>query len=74
VIGEIAAYVASQRTKKTPCEICKLGETEGKDLSEDRAMVKEYQTTGATWWIETINSGRGSFKQIQERIALGPPR
>jgi hypothetical protein len=73
VIREITAYITSQRVKKTPFDICKFGETEGKDLSDERAVVKEYQAAGATWWIETIYSGRGTMKKIQERIALGPP-
>jgi alkanesulfonate monooxygenase SsuD/methylene tetrahydromethanopterin reductase-like flavin-dependent oxidoreductase (luciferase family) len=74
VIRAIAAYIAKQRTVDTPFDICKYGLTEGKNLAQERAMVQEFSDAGATWWIEEIFSGRGSLKQIQKRIAAGPPR
>jgi alkanesulfonate monooxygenase SsuD/methylene tetrahydromethanopterin reductase-like flavin-dependent oxidoreductase (luciferase family) len=74
VIHEIAVYTGARRTVDTPFEICKYGLTEGKDLARDRALVKEFNAAGATWWIEEIFSSRGTPRQIQARIAAGPPR
>jgi hypothetical protein len=74
VIREIAAYIAERRTVDTPFDICKYGLTEGVNLVQDRALVQEFSAAGATWWIEEIYSGRGTLKQIQKRIAAGPPR
>lgn len=74
VIGEIAAYIAGRRISDAPFDICKYGLTEGKNLSQERALVQEYAVAGATWWIEEVYSGRGTLKQIQQRIAAGPPR
>ncbi len=74
VIRKIAAYVAEHRTADTPFDICKYGLTEGKDFDHDRNLVREYSAAGATWWIEEIFSSRGTLKQIQKRIAAGPPR
>jgi hypothetical protein len=52
---------------------CLLGRTAGKDLKADRAAVKSYVHAGLTWYLEAINSGRGSIKQVRERIKIGPP-
>ena len=73
VLREIAAYIAEHRTADTPFDICKYGLTEGKNLAQDRALVQEFSAAGATWWIEEVFSGRGTLKQIQKRIAAGPP-
>jgi alkanesulfonate monooxygenase SsuD/methylene tetrahydromethanopterin reductase-like flavin-dependent oxidoreductase (luciferase family) len=74
VIREIATYIAARRKTETPFDICKYGLTEGQDLVHDRSLVREFSAAGATWWIEEIFSSRGTFKQIQKRIAIGPPR
>ncbi len=73
VLRAIAAYIAERRTDDTPFDICKYGLTEGKNLAQDRAMVQEFKSAGATWWIEEVFSSRGTLKQIQKRIATGPP-
>jgi hypothetical protein len=65
---------AERRTADTPFDICKYGLTARKNLAQDRTLVQEFSTAGATWWIEEIFSGRGTLKQIQKRIAAGPPR
>lgn len=74
VLREIAAYIAERRTADTPFDICKYGLTEGKNLARERALVQEFSAAGATWWIEEVFPGRGTLKQIQQRIAAGPPR
>ena len=74
VLQEIVAYITSRRTADTPFDIIKYGLTEGKNLAQERAMVVEFSTAGATWWIEEIFSGRGSLAKIQTRIKVGPPR
>jgi hypothetical protein len=74
VIREIASYIKQHRTVDTPFDICKYGLTEGKNPDQDRSIVQKFGEAGATWWIEEIFSSRGSLKQIQKRIAVGPPR
>jgi hypothetical protein len=74
VLREIANYFTRRCTVDTPFEICKYGQTQGKNLSQDRLLVQEYAAAGATWWIEEIFPGRGTPKQIQARILAGPPR
>ncbi len=73
VLREIVAYIAKRRTANTPFDIIKYGLTEGKNLAQDRVLVQEFSAAGATWWIEEVFAGRGTLKQIQKRIAAGPP-
>jgi len=73
-VREIADYIANRRSDDRPFDICKYGLTEGKNLTQERALVQEYSAAGATWWIEEIFSSRGTIKQIQKRITAGPPR
>lgn len=74
VIREIAAYIARHRTLDTPFDIIKYGLTEGKDPVQERLHVQEYGNAGATWWVEQLFASRGTLKQVQRRIAAGPPR
>lgn len=74
VIREIATYIEQHRKVDKPFDICKYGLTEGKNRAHDRSFVKEFKEAGATWWIEEIFSSRGTLRQIQKRIAAGPPR
>ena len=74
VIQEISSYIKEHRELDTPFDIIKYGLTKGKNLTEDLNLVKAYGKAGATWWIEEIFPSRGSLKQIQERIIIGPPR
>lgn len=73
VIVEIADYIIRHRNSEQPFDIIKYGLTEGKDFFYDRTMVQEYESAGATWWIEEIYSTRGNISQIHKRIAAGPP-
>jgi hypothetical protein len=54
-------------------DIIQDGVTDGKDFARDHALVNEYEKAGVTWWIEEIFTSRGTLKQIQKRIAAGPP-
>ena len=74
VIREIDTYIKMRRDADTPFDICKYGFTEGKDLVRERAMVQKFSAAGATWWIEEIFTSRGTLRQIEKRIAAGPPR
>lgn len=73
VIQEISEYILKRRVTDTPFDIIKYGLTEGKNLSQDRASVKNFSDAGATWWIEEIFSSRGTLQQIQQRVTAGPP-
>jgi alkanesulfonate monooxygenase SsuD/methylene tetrahydromethanopterin reductase-like flavin-dependent oxidoreductase (luciferase family) len=74
-IREIAAYVRAQRTDPTHFDIVVGGLTPEGSGTE---RVAAAQAAGATWWLEWLNSERGSFTQsfaqAEERVRRGPPR
>jgi hypothetical protein len=72
-IREMVDYIQEYRNGDSPFDVCLLGRTAGKDLKADRAAVKSYVPAGLTWYLEAIHSGRGSIKQVRERIKIGPP-
>ncbi len=37
------------------------------------ALVEEYASAGATWWLESLFGLRGSVDDLRERIRSGPP-
>jgi len=74
VIAEIASFAREHHKAATLFDIIKYGLTKGKDPVADREVVRPFESAGATWWIEEIFTSRGSLKQIQTRIAAGPPR
>jgi hypothetical protein len=68
-----AEFISRQRIPDTPFDIIKYRVNDGKDSARGRAIVKEYEIVGVTWWIEEIFTSCGTRKQIQKRIAAGPP-
>jgi len=74
IICKMADTIFKQRVSDAPFDIIKYGVTDGKDYAKDHALVSEYEEAGVTWWIEEIYTSRGTLKQIQKRLAIGPPR
>ncbi len=37
-------------------------------------LTREYETAGATWWIECLSEERGSMSEMLERAKAGPPK
>jgi hypothetical protein len=54
------------------------GETPAKDPAGAAALVAPWADAGCTWWLETRwempHDSSGRIKQIEERLAAGPPR
>jgi probable F420-dependent oxidoreductase len=46
----------------------------GMSTPEDQDMVEAYRQAGASWWIEMVDWNRGSYDEMLERVAEGPPR
>lgn len=62
--------ILSQRTAAGPFDVAVDGCTQ----PQDRALVAEYASAGATWWFEAIFGTRGSHEELLARIKAGPPR
>lgn len=70
------AYVAANRTATGPFDIIVEGETPGERPQVAAAIVDEWATAGATWWIETRwNAGDlpDGADIVRRRILQGPP-
>ena len=39
----------------------------------DQASPLGYARAGATWWLENIHDGRGSFDEMRALVRAGPP-
>jgi probable F420-dependent oxidoreductase len=39
----------------------------------DDGVPQSYVAAGVTWWLESINGRRGSFAEMTDRVAAGPP-
>jgi alkanesulfonate monooxygenase SsuD/methylene tetrahydromethanopterin reductase-like flavin-dependent oxidoreductase (luciferase family) len=69
--SDIAAFVGKERSSAGAFDIVYVGETLGKDRSEDDEMISSYSEAGVTWWLESAY-GR-SLSDMRERIKAGPP-
>jgi alkanesulfonate monooxygenase SsuD/methylene tetrahydromethanopterin reductase-like flavin-dependent oxidoreductase (luciferase family) len=73
-IQAMMEYIGHYRSKESHFDVCLCGETRGKSLLHDKAIIEPYEAVGVTWWIDFIHAGRGSVKENEERIRSGPPR
>ena len=72
-VGQIAAYVAANRTEATPFDIVAEGVTPGDRPDEAAAIVRGWADAGATWWIEAMWTAE-SLAAVRRRVEQGPPR
>ena len=72
-IRDIIKYVENYREGSKKFDVIIAGQTP-LDSERGAEIVKPYAEAGATWWNEYINSWRGSFKEMQDRIRKGPPK
>lgn len=52
-----------------PFEVALMGQAYGKD----RSLTSEYESAGATWWLEIVAPLLGSHEEMLERIQAGSP-
>jgi probable F420-dependent oxidoreductase len=63
-------YLARFRTSGGAFDVAVNGHT----AAGQSALVREYGSAGATWWLETLHEYRGSRSDLLRRIAAGPPK
>jgi alkanesulfonate monooxygenase SsuD/methylene tetrahydromethanopterin reductase-like flavin-dependent oxidoreductase (luciferase family) len=68
------SYVNEYRSSAQPFEVTWAGFTPGNDPRAGAGMLEPYIEAGLTWWIESLNPGRGSLAEMRLRIQQGPPR
>jgi hypothetical protein len=73
-LGEIVDFIGQQRPLDDSFVVALGGYTPANDRSRAVAIVESYVAVGLTWWLEGMNSLRGSLEDTRERIRQGPPR
>jgi alkanesulfonate monooxygenase SsuD/methylene tetrahydromethanopterin reductase-like flavin-dependent oxidoreductase (luciferase family) len=71
---EIVTFIRQERTADDPFVVALGGYTPATDRQRAVAIVEPYIDAGLTWWLEGLNSLRGSLDDARERIRRGPPR
>jgi alkanesulfonate monooxygenase SsuD/methylene tetrahydromethanopterin reductase-like flavin-dependent oxidoreductase (luciferase family) len=71
-IKEITGYVRRNRPDDRDFDLVHWGLSTG-DPPQDQDIIIPYMDAGVTWWLENLYPGRGSVKQMRERIRNGPP-
>lgn len=73
-LGEIVDFIGQQRPLDDSFVVALGGYTPANDRSRAIAIVESYAAVGLTWWLEGMNSLRGSLEDTRERIRQGPPK
>jgi alkanesulfonate monooxygenase SsuD/methylene tetrahydromethanopterin reductase-like flavin-dependent oxidoreductase (luciferase family) len=71
----IVSYIRQERTSDARFDVALGGYTPASDRQHAVAIVEPYvEVAGLTWWLEGLNSLRGSLDDARERIRQGPPK
>ena len=62
--------IEAERDSARPFDIAWAGVSQ----SDEGEMVEGFRQAGATWWVELIDWGRGSYDEACDRVTAGPPR
>jgi hypothetical protein len=73
-LGEIVGFIGQHRLLDDSFVVALGGYTPANDRSRAIEIVEAYVAVGLTWWLEGMNSLRGSRQDIRERIRQGPPK
>ena len=73
-IRAMRAYIAENRSEKTPFDIVCEGTTPGNDPEQTAAIVCPFAEAGATWWMEAMWFPPNEPEDVRARIEQGPPR
>jgi hypothetical protein len=66
--------IRQHRTARTPFDVVMGLPTDGTDPVAAAAQVAPFIDAGLTWWVEPLDSGRGSLDAMRQRIWQGPPK
>ena len=73
-LAEIVSFIQQERDTDDSFDIALGGYTPAHDRSQAAAIVAPYIDVGLTWWLEGLNSLRGTVEEARERIRQGPPK
>jgi alkanesulfonate monooxygenase SsuD/methylene tetrahydromethanopterin reductase-like flavin-dependent oxidoreductase (luciferase family) len=72
-IQDIVQFLGKERELPAGFDIALAGKMPS-DRKRSLEYMQEIHEAGATWWIETINEGAGSFEEMSRLIRTGPPK
>jgi alkanesulfonate monooxygenase SsuD/methylene tetrahydromethanopterin reductase-like flavin-dependent oxidoreductase (luciferase family) len=70
----VLSAIGQHRTARTPFDVVMGLPTDGADCVAAAAQVAPFIDAGLTWWVEPLDSERGSLEVIRQRIWQGPPK
>ena len=73
-LEEIVSFIRQERAIDDSFVVALGGYTPARDHARAVDIVAPYIDAGLTWWLEGLNSLRGSLADARERILAGPPR
>jgi alkanesulfonate monooxygenase SsuD/methylene tetrahydromethanopterin reductase-like flavin-dependent oxidoreductase (luciferase family) len=73
-IAEIRQVILRDRPASPPFDLVAAGITGGTSPRVDAELVGEYESAGATWWLEALIEARGPVDDARQRVRAGPPR
>jgi alkanesulfonate monooxygenase SsuD/methylene tetrahydromethanopterin reductase-like flavin-dependent oxidoreductase (luciferase family) len=69
MVQDVRAERAALGRADEPLDIGVFGRTE----PGEEQVIADFETTGATWWLESLSPLRGSETELLARIEAGPP-
>ncbi len=70
-VADIRDFIRSQGNQRDDFDIVTYGATADPD---DTAMVAEFASAGATWWVDMVPTFEPTLEQVKDRIQGGPPK
>jgi alkanesulfonate monooxygenase SsuD/methylene tetrahydromethanopterin reductase-like flavin-dependent oxidoreductase (luciferase family) len=69
MVARIDTHRRADGLHPMPFDVAVFGMSEPRD----DAVPRSFHQAGATWWLESLSPMRGSFDELLERVAAGPP-
>ena len=73
VFARIKEKMMAARENHQPFDLIASGYTHASKNNEEIALVKDYEDSGATWWMEALDPWVLTSSEAQKRILAGPP-
>ncbi len=72
-IAQIKSFIDEKRSSKQFFDIVVEGTTPSNDLSKAKEVIRPFEKSGVTWWIESMWFAK-TLNPVLERIQQGPPK
>lgn len=73
-LNDCIDIIRSHRPTMDGFDVIASGGTKPGSRAEARHQVADYQSVGATWWLEWLDEQRGTYSEMLDHIRQGPPK